>query len=58
MTDKLEYYTRPEVCKLLGIDRQLLKRLLDNGEIKGFKLGRRIVILKTDYVRFIGGSDE
>ena len=57
MTNKLQYYTRNEVCKLLGIDRHTLKDMLDTGEIKGFKLGKRIVVKKADYLEFIGGCD-
>ena len=57
MTNKLEYYTRPEICDLLGIKRHTLKMMIDDGDIATFKLGKKQVILKSEYVRFIGGCD-
>ena len=58
MTNKLEYYTRNQVCDLLGIKRHTLKMMIDDGDIVVFKLGKKQVILKSEYVRFIGGCDE
>ena len=37
-----ELLTINETCKLLKISRPTLIRLLKSGEIKGFKIGKRI----------------
>jgi len=37
-----ELLTVKETCKMLKISRPTLQRLIKSGEIKGFKIGKRV----------------
>jgi hypothetical protein len=42
------YYTAPELAKVLGISRVSLFYRLHNGSVKGQKIGRNFIIFKKD----------
>ena len=48
LIDKGDFYTIPELAKLLGISRISVFRRVGNGSIKGQKFGRDFVIFKKD----------
>jgi len=44
-------YSTKEAAQQLGLDESQVRRLLQQGEIKGKKLGRDWVVLELDYRR-------
>ncbi|SEL22144.1 helix-turn-helix domain-containing protein [Ruminococcus albus] len=55
-----ELLTVNETCKLLKISRPTLIRLLKSGEIKGFKIGKRVWKIPryylSEYIKNGGGK--
>jgi len=51
MTD--EVMTIPEVAEYLKVTRQTIHRLMKDGKIKAFKIGRSTRILRSEIERFI-----
>lgn len=43
-----EFLTIQETCKLLGISRTTLWRILKQGKLKSAKIGSRVIIRKED----------
>lgn len=43
-----DFYTTPELAKLLGISRISVFKRVRNGSIKGQKVGRDFIIFKKD----------
>ncbi len=48
LIEKGNFYTVPELAKLLGISRISVYRRVGNGSIKGQKFGRDFIIFKKD----------
>lgn len=48
-----EYFSIEETCRLIGISRMTLHRLLKGGKIRFKKIGRRIIITKGAIDQFI-----
>jgi excisionase family DNA binding protein len=46
-----EFLTIPEVSKLIRISRRTVYRLIEKGELKAGKLGRRTIIKRSDIDR-------
>lgn len=45
-------YRVDEAAVLLGISRTFIYRLIEKGDLKSFKLGRRRLVLKSDLDEF------
>jgi len=54
MTD--EVMTIPEVAEYLKVTRQTVHRLMKDGKIKAFKIGRSTRIMRSEIERFIQGQ--
>ncbi|WP_292593945.1 helix-turn-helix domain-containing protein [Mesotoga sp. UBA5847] len=50
---KDEVITIPEVAEHLKVTRQTIRKLLKDGKIKAFKIGRSTRILRSEIERFI-----
>jgi len=48
-----EVMTIPEVSEYLKVTRQTIHRLMKDGKIKAFKIGRSTRILRSEIERFI-----
>ena len=48
LIENADFYTIPELAKLLGISRISVFRRVGNGSIKGQKFGRDFIIFKKD----------
>lgn len=48
ITREKEFYTTPELAKLLGISRISVFKRVRNGSIKAQKVGRDFIIFKKD----------
>ena len=51
LIDNGDFYTIPELAKLLGISRISIFRRVGNGSIKSQKFGRDFIIFKKDIKR-------
>ena len=48
----------PYVAIILGVNPELIRRLIASGELKGFKVGREWRIAKSDLMRFVGEEEK
>ena len=57
ITEK-EYYTKKEVCSLLGISKSTLDRKINKGiiEPRHFGDGRKVNFLRKDITKIMGGN--
>jgi excisionase family DNA binding protein len=55
---KDEFYTVPEVAKMLKYKEDTIRRILRSGELQGFKLSGEWRIAGSTLLKLIGGEDE
>lgn len=53
----LKVYELKEICELLKINLQVLRRYIKNGDIKASKIGRKYVITEANLQDFIKGNE-
>lgn len=51
-----EFYTAPEVAKMLGISHVAVFKKIKKGQIKAEKIGRNFVIRKKELANILGES--
>lgn len=47
-----------ELARALGVSRAYISQLIDRGEIKANRVGRIVLIPRSEVLRVFGGSDE
>jgi len=48
------YYSAPEIAKLLGVSRVAIFKKIRNGQIHAEKIGRNYIILREEYEAILG----
>lgn len=51
-----EYYSLPEVARLLGVSRIYVYQKVKRGEIRAIKIGRNYAVAKTELEVLLGSS--
>jgi excisionase family DNA binding protein len=51
-------YSPQDVSKLLGLSKSFVYKLLDTGELKHYKIGRRKVVLRGDFLEWFIGKEK
>ena len=54
----MEYLTPTEIAKELKVHDRTIRRMLNKGTIKGFKLGGVWRVTREDLNNYLGGSNE
>ena len=49
-----EYYSTPEIAKLLGVSRIAVFKKIKSGQIQAEKVGRNYIIPKEEYAAILG----
>ena len=49
-----EYYSAPEIAKLLGVSRVAIFKKIKSGQIQAEKIGRNYIIPKEEYATILG----
>ena len=47
-----------EAAEVVGVSPSFIRKMLDAGELKRTRLGRRVVIKETDLIEWLNRSDE
>jgi excisionase family DNA binding protein len=55
-TDRLAYRV-PEVCRMLGISKDMFYKLTQAGKISTLKLGSMTLVKRTELDRLMGASE-
>ena len=52
--EEKNYYSAPEIAKLLGVSRIAIFKKIRNGQIHAEKVGRNYIIPKEEYAAILG----
>jgi excisionase family DNA binding protein len=52
--EQKNYYSAPEIAKLLGVSRVAIFKKIRSGQIRAEKIGRNYIIPKEEYAAILG----